>query len=370
MIDRIRLVALLARPSLVTIFGLFAAVGVAQGGWPRSIATLASVLVPVVGFVLFSVVINDLADRAIDEVNLPSDRGRPLVARTASDREFLKIGVACGLVSLVTGAMVGMAALTVLVAGMTLSAAYSMRPVRLADRGALASLLLPAGYVGVPYLVGILSVRNGLTAADLVLGVGLYVGFIGRILLKDFRDVRGDTLFGKRTFLVRHGRRTTCIASAVCWALGGLSLLALPQASVALVVAYGVQASGALVLLRKLAVSTCARRDERLIAAIAILGRGLVLTVLVHFSVMDAHWSGLAVSGLLLALATLTAGQAAVMAQSGPPRKVPRRMHEAPSGAEPLRQAASYSTRPLASITPPPHVVLRDERSSLVKARP
>jgi len=35
-----------------------------------------------------------------------------------------------------------------------------LRPVRLADRGALAALVLPAGYVAVPYLVGIFAVRG------------------------------------------------------------------------------------------------------------------------------------------------------------------------------------------------------------------
>jgi hypothetical protein len=45
---------------------------------------------------------------------------------------------------------------------------------------------------------------------------GLYVGFIGRIMLKDFPDVRGDALFGERTFLVRHGWRATCATTPGC----------------------------------------------------------------------------------------------------------------------------------------------------------
>ena len=57
-------------------------------------------------------------------------------------------------------------------------------------------------------------------AVDLLLLAGLYAGFVGRILLKDFRDVRGDALFGKRTFLVRHGRGATCTLSAIFMTLG------------------------------------------------------------------------------------------------------------------------------------------------------
>ena len=81
-------------------------------------------------------------------------------------------------------------------------------------------MLLPLGYVAVPYLLGIFAVRSTITPNDLLLLGGLYAGFIGRIVLKDFRDVRGDALFGKRTFLVRHGRRATCIFSAAFLVLG------------------------------------------------------------------------------------------------------------------------------------------------------
>lgn len=41
------------------------------------------------GFLLFSVALNDLADEAIDRVNLPGDRRRPLVAGTATRRELV-----------------------------------------------------------------------------------------------------------------------------------------------------------------------------------------------------------------------------------------------------------------------------------------
>lgn len=57
----------------------------------------------------------------------------------------------------------------------------------------------------------------------------LYLGFIGRILLKDFRDVRGDALFGKRTFLVRHGRRATCAVSAGCLVTGNCAVVLAAQ---------------------------------------------------------------------------------------------------------------------------------------------
>ena len=84
----------------------------------------------------------------------------------------------------------------------------------------VAPLALPACYVAVPYLVGVLSARGHVRVSDLPLLAALYVGFIGRIILKDFRVVRGDALFGKRTFLVRRGRVSTCRVSAALWSAG------------------------------------------------------------------------------------------------------------------------------------------------------
>lgn len=201
---------------------------------------------------------------------------------------------------------------------LALSAAYSLRPVRIADRGALASLLLPFGYVSVPYLVGVLAVRSGVTGRDLALLAGLYVGFIGRILLKDFRDVRGDALFGKRTFLVRHGRRATCAFSAVCWVGGSAVVAAVRGVTVDLALAYATCTVLALVLLRTLSTEGGGRRDEALVGAIALVGRGAIVTLIGHLSITDAGWAGTRYHLVMAAFVVVTAGQAASMARRGP----------------------------------------------------
>lgn len=46
------------------------------------------------------------------------------------------------------------------------------------------------------------------------------------------------SLFGKRTFLVRHGRRRTCQFSAIAWVVGSFALSGVRDLSPALVVAY------------------------------------------------------------------------------------------------------------------------------------
>jgi 4-hydroxybenzoate polyprenyltransferase len=318
MIRRIRLLVLLARPAVIVLLGLYAATGLAQAGQGENRLLLAEALLVVVAFLLFSVVVNDLADEAVDRVNLPGDPRRALATGTAARREFVVIAVTAATAALAGSLLLHRAAVLVVAAGLALSAGYSLRPVRIAERGALASLVLPAGYVAVPYLVGVLAVRDSVRAGDLVLLGGLYVGFIGRIVLKDFRDVRGDALFGKRTFLVRHGRRWTCVLSAACWIAGSLTLLEVRGLTRALAATWAAYLMAALWLLRDLSVERGARRDEALISAIAVVGRGMIITLLAHFSMTGAHWPAPAYLGVMAALAAITLAQASTMARHGP----------------------------------------------------
>jgi hypothetical protein len=226
----------------------------------------------------------------------------------------------------------------VVAAGLVLSAAYSLRPVRVADRGAAASLLLPAGYVAVPYLVGVLGARGSVAPRDLALLGGLYLGFIGRIVLKDFRDVRGDALFGKRTFLVRHGRRRTCAFSAACWTAGAVTLAAVKAPAPTLMAAWAAYLAVALWLLRALSVERGWRRDEVLISAIAIVGRGMMVTLLAHYSMTAAGWSAPTYLGVMVALVAIALGQARTMARRGGSVLVGRHLgeqlqHAAPASA-------------------------------------
>jgi 4-hydroxybenzoate polyprenyltransferase len=233
-----------------------------------------------------------------------------------------------GAMALTAGALLGWPAVLVVAGGLALSAGYSLRPIRIADRGAVAAMMLPLGYVAVPYLVGVFAVRPSLNGRDLAVLGGLYVGFIGRILLKDFRDVRGDALFGKRTFLVRHGRRQTCRFSAACWLAGALMLVAVRRPTPGLVLAYAAYVAVALVLLRALSVERGTRRDEALISAIALVGRGMIATLLAHFSMTSAGWSVVPSSAVHASLLVVVLGATSTMVRRGPTTRL-----TVPSGA-------------------------------------
>jgi 4-hydroxybenzoate polyprenyltransferase len=315
---RVRSFLTLARVPLVMLVALFTAVGVAQGGAPNAALPLAKALVVVISTLLFAVAVNDIADVAIDRVNLPDGAGRPLV-QGGTHREMVIVAVTSAVVALGASLLLAPPAVFVIAGGLIFTAAYSLRPVRIAGRGVLAPLLLPLGYVAVPYLAGIFAVRANITANDLLLMAGLYAGFIGRIVLKDFRDVRGDTMFGKRTFLVRHGRVPTCIFSAVFLVAGVAVLPFVRSLTVALALSYVAMVAATLVLLRMLARSTSARRDATLVAAIAIVGRGMLVTLYAHFAVVAGGWGLAAGSALICAIAAVSVGQAVEMVRSGGP---------------------------------------------------
>jgi 4-hydroxybenzoate polyprenyltransferase len=319
-ISRLRLMLAVARPAVVLLLAVFTAIGLAQAGRGGDPLLLGRALFVVVGFLMFSVACNDLADEAVDRVNLSGDRRRPLVAGTAGRRDLVVLAVTGAVLALVAAATLHPAAVAVILPGLIVSAAYSLPPLRISGRGVLASLVLPACYVAVPYLVGVIAGRGTVRAGDLSLLTGLYVAFIGRILLKDFRDVHGDAFFGKRTFLVRYGRRWTCRVSASCWAAGTVTLLAtVPHPTPVLCAGYAVCLAIALGLLRALAAGPPVRQEEAIISATAIVGRGMTLTLLVHLT-MTSAWGPLLIfrETLLGLLFTLTAGQAALMLVRGP----------------------------------------------------
>lgn len=315
---RLRLIFLLARPAVVILVGMFAAVGLAQAGRPNDGALLAKTLTAVVASLLFAVAVNDLADERIDRVNLPNDARRPLVAGTGTRREMIIVASTSAVVAFGVSLLLHWPAPLIVAGGLAFTAAYSLRPVRIADRGVIAPMLLPAGYVAVPYLLGILAVRGSVGRTDLLVLAGLYAGFIGRIVLKDFRDVRGDALFGKRTFLVRHGRRATCRLSAAFLVVGVSVLPFVRQPSVALITGYAAYVAVTLGLLRALARSSSARRDSALIAAIAIVGRGMLVTLYAHFAMLAAHWSVAAASAVIVALTVIVVGMAFDVLRAGP----------------------------------------------------
>jgi 4-hydroxybenzoate polyprenyltransferase len=283
---------MMIRPPSALVLLLFAAIGLAVGRAADDIYPLLTT-VPVVvgGWFIHATVLNDLSDEGIDRVNLINARGRPLISGEATRRQLLALGLSAGVVSLGVAWRVNWRVGVVVTAGLILNTLYSLRPARFSERGAVAVVLLPLGYVVVPFLVGAFTAQWTLPRNGLVILSGLYITFMGRIVLKDFRDIAGDEMFGKRTFLIRYGREITCIFSAACWTGGCSALIALVPVPAAVIAVFAIYLACALHGLFLLSRSDDHTQQQVIIGAIAHVGRGMAITLLAYLTMLQRAWS-------------------------------------------------------------------------------
>lgn len=167
---------------------------------------------------------NDIADYEIDAINLRAAKGRPLVTGEATKKHLYAVIVAATIGMLFFAALIGKIAVLIAIISVVIDYLYSMPPIQLSHRAHFAPIALSLLYVCLPYALGIATVTTSYSAHDWLLMLAFFVLFCGRILLKDFRDRKGDAAFGKLTFLLRHGKDATCAMSAFCIALGNMIL--------------------------------------------------------------------------------------------------------------------------------------------------
>lgn len=148
--------------------------------------------------------INDLADYEIDTINLANHKERPLVNGQSDKRSLMLVITATFVLQIVLLAFLGAAAVALGVLMLLLNLQYSFKPLRFSYRGVIAQLLLPLGYVVYPLLLGRIVTGAAWSWLYSVILLALYLQFVARVMLKDFRDVEGDKKYGKLTFLLRH----------------------------------------------------------------------------------------------------------------------------------------------------------------------
>jgi len=168
---------------------------------------------------------NDIADQKIDAVNHAGHKGRPLVAGTASVGELIVVHVVALCIAVFFAALINTFATILIGISITISYLYSIEPFRLSYRTYLAPVVLSIAYVVLPFLLGLVCTNSTLSDHDGLLLSLFFSLFAGRILLKDFRDRQGDALFGKPTFLLKYGKRGTCLVSFLLILTGHLLLL-------------------------------------------------------------------------------------------------------------------------------------------------
>lgn len=289
----------LARPPLILLLLLFLGVGLSVGGWDGQLGSALLPILSVSTFIVAAVALNDIADQEVDRVNMANIKNRPMLTLGATERTMKAVAAAGSFLSLVSSVFISFTAVAAILAGLTMALAYSFK---FSSKGFFGAMLLPLGYCAVPFTVGFEAAGThwGLRVVGIV--TALYGGFLGRIILKDFRDVVGDSLLGKRTFLVRHGKNRTLATSGAFWCIS-LSVPWLAGLSLAASVSFEVQAIAVLILIYTLSKTVSARQEANLISSIAILGRGGLLAMIMSYQLGNwALWATIS----LFTLVTLT----------------------------------------------------------------
>ena len=293
----------LLRYRVAVMIVLFMLLGAA---WHRGLTAIDAPLILTILALASSYVsatsVNDISDREIDEINHPGDKGRPLVTGVAGTTDLWVLFMVSSVLAVALGLATGPRAAGIMLLSVVIGALYSLPPAMLSYRTFLAPLTLAVAYVGIPYWAGVVVVGESLLMSDLPLILSLYLLFAGRIILKDFRDREGDAAFGKPTFLLKYGKKATCLAS-LCALCAGDALLAASLADrwwlAALLQLYVV--SIAIMLYRLYGSSS--RKDEQLSIVVgAKMGNGLLVTLLgaLILSNQGADWITQFIFGMAL----------------------------------------------------------------------
>lgn len=146
---------------------------------------------------------NDLSDLKIDIANQRKDI--PLAQGVISklNLQQLLFGLIC--LGFITALFINKDALLWLGIYTFLGWLYS-GPVRLKNHGLSAVTILGLCYGVLPWVLGYIAVGQLPTLWVIVMMFGAFLFSAGIISLKDFKDLKGDTLFGKKTLLVTWGQ--------------------------------------------------------------------------------------------------------------------------------------------------------------------
>jgi 4-hydroxybenzoate polyprenyltransferase len=173
--------------------------------------------------VVFVYLLNGATDVLEDRIN---GSGRPIASGALSRATALRYVRLAGLLALAGGTVMGPGFLTAVVIFMMLGYLYSAPPFQLKHNpGATVAVATLGGLV--TYLAGSMSAEAGGGMPQLVcaIAMSLWMGLVGAVT-KDFGDVEGDAVAGRRTVAVLLGdsavRRAAALTALV---LGGAFVL-------------------------------------------------------------------------------------------------------------------------------------------------
>lgn len=232
---------------------------------------------------------NDLADEKIDAINHPDSPGRPLITGQATATDMRRLFIVASSMTVLLATVISPWAAVVMLTSVLLNIVYSLPPARLSYRTFWAPMILGAAYVGVPYILALVATDNGFGRADGVWLAGLYLMFVGRIILKDFRDRKGDAKYHKPTFLLRFGKGATCLFSFIGLSVGGILLVIQslhPLWLAVVVLGYMISIAA---MLKRLWTVPIGHEEQISIGVGARMGNGLLITLLTFFVLQESR---------------------------------------------------------------------------------
>jgi 4-hydroxybenzoate polyprenyltransferase len=232
--------------------------------------------------------VNDIADRDIDSVNHRSSKGRPLITGEATEKDLYVVHLLAVAIVAICSSFVGLNGMVLGAVSLAISYVYSVRPFKLSYRTHFVPVILSVAYVVIPYWLGAVVAKSVIGKQELVFVLGLLSLFCGRIILKDFRDRKGDALYGKPTFLLRYGKTSTCVVSGVVILTGNICIFAgLPSTSGSILMALELFFFSILFMLYRLWKAGNHETEQKAIGIGAKMGNGLLVTVLGMFVLLE-----------------------------------------------------------------------------------
>jgi len=165
--------------------------------------------------------VNDYCDRKIDEINRPE---RPIPSGRLKASNALVIGRSLFMIGIPLSILLGVSCVIIAVLNSLVLAFYAAELKRLGLVGNLT-----VGYlVGSTFLFGGLAAKNApkLQAVGILAAMAA-LSTIGRELIKDIEDMRGDRKIGLKTFPLHHGPRAAA-ALAIVFIAAAIALSPLP----------------------------------------------------------------------------------------------------------------------------------------------
>jgi 4-hydroxybenzoate polyprenyltransferase len=225
--------------------------------------------------------VNDIADKNIDKINHPKNKERPLISGEATEKDLYYVHILAVTIVITFALLIGIQAFMILLLSLIINYIYSLSPFKISYRTYLAPLILSFAYVFIPYYLGVVVGNFTIQGQELFFIFGLLFLFFGRIILKDFRDRKGDAMYGKPTFLLKYGKNATCLLSFVSIILGNIFIfLGLPIKNLIIFSILEVYFITIYFMIYKLSKVNDHNDEQVAIGIGAKMGNGLLLTIL------------------------------------------------------------------------------------------